>query len=341
MKPNGEQIPLYAEVGRFFSPDGSFDESFFRESLEEYFTALKRQYGIEDNSGRDAISKWFSSYLNDIMEYLDEKQISFTSYDFLTIAVDEYEKMGITGVFISPVSMKRILTGTPAPGRGVEKKRELISDKRQKIFQAAVQVFSKEGFHKATIDMVAAQSGVGKGSIYRYFKSKEDLLSQLLQEKYTEIIVNLKQIFTRERDVIGQIQMMIEFWVAFIEDNYDVYRLIQSEAIAQQNGDIRMFYDYIITHLPMMKERIVALNIEKKIKTTSFYSVFYGIFGFIDGIVYKWSRNGRSYPLRDEIPVILEVLFNGFVEKNLPARASSLSSTGHNTGYQQSPAQEY
>ena len=35
--------------------------------------------------------------------------------------------------------------------------------------------------------------------------------------------------------------------------------------------------------------------------------------GFIDGVVRKWFRSGMSYSLQDELPVILEVLFNGFV----------------------------
>jgi hypothetical protein len=37
--------------------------------------------------------------------------------------------------------------------------------------------------------------------------------------------------------------------------------------------------------------------------------------GFIDGVVHKWFRGGMAYSLRSEIPVILEVIFNGFVGK--------------------------
>jgi hypothetical protein len=69
------------------------------------------------------------------------------------------------------------------------------------------------------------------------------------------------------------------------------------------------------SHLPIIKERIIALNYEKKVKTTNFYTVFYGLLGFIDGVVHKWFRSGMAYSLRSEIPVILEVIFNGFVGK--------------------------
>ena len=185
--------------------------------------------------------------------------------------------------------------------------------KRKKIFDAALRVFAQKGYHNATIDEIAALSGVGKGSVYRYFKSKEDLLTQLLTEHYENIIGRISQIFSREHDVMKQIREMIEVWVKFIEENYIVYQLIQSEAISGKAGEATMFYDYFITQFPMFKDRIVSLNREKRLKTTNFYTVFYGTLGLIDGVVHKWFRQGMNYPLSDEIPVILEVLFNGFV----------------------------
>ena len=44
------------------------------------------------------------------------------------------------------------------------------------------------------------------------------------------------------------------------------------------------------------------------------------ILGFIDGVVHKWFRRGMDYPLSDETPVILEVLFNGFVGEKTTSR---------------------
>ena len=126
-------------------------------------------------------------------------------------------------------------------------------------------------------------------------------------------MIRFKQIFSNDKNVIKQIVEMIEVWVDFIENNHVVYRLIQVEAISKKAGEKNMFYDFFITQLPMFKEKIIDINNEKRLKTTSFYTVFYGILGFIDGVVHKWLRQGMSYSLKDEIPLILEVLFNGFV----------------------------
>lgn len=309
-KKAGNRIPLYAEIGKYFYPDGTFDDAAFRRSIREFIKGLP---GGSDPSP-DGAGRALSAYLREIVGYIGEKGMADVSIRIIRIAVEEAAALGFRDFVIPLDQLKSVLDRAApeaAPAEG--KKKSSLDEKREKIFQAAQQVFAEKGYHRATIDEIAALSGIGKGSVYRYFKSKKDLLGQLLAEKYDEIIRRLVQILSRDQDVLLQIQEMIEVWIRFIEENHVVYRLIQNEAITLKGGEKSMFYDFLVTQLPMFKERIVALNREKLLKTTNFYTVFYGILGFIDGVVQKWFRQGRSYRLTEEIPVILEVLFNGFV----------------------------
>jgi AcrR family transcriptional regulator len=50
-------------------------------------------------------------------------------------------------------------------------------DKRQQIMQGAERVFTDRRFHEITMDEIAQAAAVGKGTIYRYFETKEDLYS--------------------------------------------------------------------------------------------------------------------------------------------------------------------
>lgn len=56
-------------------------------------------------------------------------------------------------------------------------------DKRSRIFEAAVQVFARDGYHGANVGDIAKQAGVAKGTIYNYFSNK----ATLFQEMYTTI----------------------------------------------------------------------------------------------------------------------------------------------------------
>jgi len=54
--------------------------------------------------------------------------------------------------------------------------------KRELILNAAAKVFSRHGFHRARMEDVAAEAGVGKGTIYEYFESKDSLFKELVRE---------------------------------------------------------------------------------------------------------------------------------------------------------------
>lgn len=62
------------------------------------------------------------------------------------------------------------------------------ADKRQRIVDAAVHVFADKGFFGARIADVAEVAGVADGTIYLYFKSKDDLMISVFREKMTEIL---------------------------------------------------------------------------------------------------------------------------------------------------------
>ena len=307
-----ERLPLYADLGKYFSPRGYLNEKEFRHSMRKALVSLKTQQGDKDDS-LEKSEKWLSSYLGEVIGYLEEKGLTQSVVRLFQIAVEESSRMGIPSITLPSSHLQFILSGVSLSQAPQARDKRSTEEKRQKIFDAALTLFAKQGFHDTTVDEIADLSGVGKGTVYRNFKSKEDILEQLLKAKSMEIVEKVSSVFSKENDVLGQIEEAIRLWMHFIEDNYVLYRLIQNEAIAQRSSNRAMFYDDMITHLPMIKERIVALNREKKLKTTDFYTVFYGILGFIDGVVHKWFRSGMKYPLEDEVPIVLEVLFNGFV----------------------------
>ena len=56
-------------------------------------------------------------------------------------------------------------------------------DKRDRIMNAAITTFAQNGYHQATMAAVAREAGVAAGTIYLYFKSKDDLLISIFEEK--------------------------------------------------------------------------------------------------------------------------------------------------------------
>jgi AcrR family transcriptional regulator len=66
-------------------------------------------------------------------------------------------------------------------------KEETAAKRKQEIYQAALTCFLRKGYHRATMDDIVTESGLSKGTLYWYFKSKKDLFLSLFQMFMGEI----------------------------------------------------------------------------------------------------------------------------------------------------------
>src|SRR4051812_41244793 len=64
--------------------------------------------------------------------------------------------------------------------------------KRQRILDAAVRIFAEQGFFNAKVSQIADAAGVADGTIYLYFKSKDDLLISLFEDRMEAVLATLK-----------------------------------------------------------------------------------------------------------------------------------------------------
>lgn len=69
---------------------------------------------------------------------------------------------------------------------------EIRSDRKSAIMDAALQIFSEEGYHGASISKIAKEAGISKGLMYNYFESKENLLHALLNDLFERIVTAMQ-----------------------------------------------------------------------------------------------------------------------------------------------------
>jgi AcrR family transcriptional regulator len=72
------------------------------------------------------------------------------------------------------------------------------SKKRLEIIKASEKRFIRHGLHKTTLDEIARDLRIGKSTLYHYFKSKEDLYSQTLENQFAEYITEVRNILKDE-----------------------------------------------------------------------------------------------------------------------------------------------
>ena len=75
---------------------------------------------------------------------------------------------------------------SPRPDVSVERKKQILD--------AAMIVFSHKGFHQARMDDIVKQSGLSKGTIYWYFNSKDEIITQILDNLFERELASLGEI---------------------------------------------------------------------------------------------------------------------------------------------------
>ncbi|MHC1744273.1 MAG: TetR/AcrR family transcriptional regulator [Syntrophobacteraceae bacterium] len=188
------------------------------------------------------------------------------------------------------------------------------SSTRERILDAALDVFSEKGFHQATVDEIAERAGLGKGTLYRYFANKETLFNELVRFRLEELEQQANAVLDGQDDVLTMISKYLRIYFEFFDRNERLYRVV-----VQQRGDVgREFQDVyvktVMRRIPVLKRKIYRATQKGVLKEVDFQTVFYGVMGFIHGVIQKWVASDCSYSLVDELPTVMEVLFYGFVK---------------------------
>ena len=91
-------------------------------------------------------------------------------------------------------------------------------ERRLAILEAAIDTFAQRGFHQARVSDVARQAGVADGTIYLYFKSKDDLLISLFEEKMEKIVETFKVEVNRHDSAQDRLKCFIELHLRMVAE---------------------------------------------------------------------------------------------------------------------------
>ena len=97
------------------------------------------------------------------------------------------------------------------------------ADKRRRILDAAEQVFARLGFYAAKVADVAGRAGVADGTIYLYFKNKDDLLISLFENRMQHFVAALNEHLALCPDAREKLRAYIRFHLALSETAPDFW----------------------------------------------------------------------------------------------------------------------
>jgi TetR/AcrR family fatty acid metabolism transcriptional regulator len=80
---------------------------------------------------------------------------------------------------------------------------------KEQIIKAAAKVFITDGFENATVDDIAKEAKIAKGSVYTYFKSRDEILTESIKFVASERINTLQRLISNKKNAIEKLQILI------------------------------------------------------------------------------------------------------------------------------------
>lgn len=102
-------------------------------------------------------------------------------------------------------------------------------EKKNSILAAATKIFAKSGYDNTSVDEIALQANVAKGTFYYHFKSKEDLFVSLISAGIDKLSDKMTEAADKYHNPIDKIGVIVETQYNFFNDNKDLCRVLLSE----------------------------------------------------------------------------------------------------------------
>jgi TetR/AcrR family transcriptional regulator, fatty acid metabolism regulator protein len=184
--------------------------------------------------------------------------------------------------------------------------------KYKQIIDAAVIVIAENGYHQAQVSKIAKEAGVADGTIYLYFKNKEDILISVFREKMAIFITNLQEVLDKDLDTSERLLKMIANHFRVLHEDRHLAIVTQLE-LRQSGKKLRLRINEVLKDYLDLLDVILVEGIENG-ELSSTLDVRLGrqmVFGTIDETITSWVMNDQKYDLMKLSPEVHRLLLNG------------------------------
>jgi len=207
--------------------------------------------------------------------------------------------------FSSPFQVKMVRSvKTTAPAK--------VPDKRQAILRAATKIFAEKGFFNSKVADVAGEAGIADGTVYLYFKSKDDILHSIFDRAMEEFIAEGKSELEGIESPELRLQRIAELHLERLGSDRNMAVVFQVELRGStkfmQEFSAAGFHDYLELIRKTIDDGQRSGIFRADIKPVVASKILYGA---LDEMVTNWILSEKRYPLVPMAGEVLKIFFGG------------------------------
>ena len=191
--------------------------------------------------------------------------------------------------------------------------------RKQSILQAAIEVFSNGSFKDSSISEIAKRANVAEGTIYQYYKNKEDLFFSIPIQKTIEFTEELDLQLQGITGAFNKIRKFIWYYLYFFKMNPAYGRILMLEMRVSGSFVKTKTYNFLKKSTSRILEVVKEGQKEGVVrKDVNVYVLRQLILGILEHVVTRWLLKGGKYDLMEYYEDITKLVIEGI---GLPRKA--------------------
>lgn len=196
--------------------------------------------------------------------------------------------------------------------RSLSPARPAVADKREAILRAATRVFAGNGYFNSKVADIASEAGVADGTVYLYFKSKEEILHSIFDRTMEEAIAEGRKQLESITDPREKLRRIAELHLERMSTDRDLAVVFQVELRGStkfmEEFSAAGFAEYLGLIHAVIVEGQTAGVFRSELNAKVIAKVF---FGALDEMATNWILSKRRYKLAPLAEQVLDILLNG------------------------------
>jgi AcrR family transcriptional regulator len=186
---------------------------------------------------------------------------------------------------------------------------------REEIVLAAEKVFAAKGFFPTTMSDIAREAEFGTGTLYKYFKSKEELYFTLIDEKVEEINRLVKAELSEKTSAVERIKKVLALQFEFFERNRDFFMIYTSErsrfewTVKDELG--KGLHEKMVAYIHILAEVMKQGISGGEFRPLNPLDLAHALVGIVNSFIFEWMISRESYPLISKQDTVLEIFLGG------------------------------
>ena len=188
----------------------------------------------------------------------------------------------------------------------------LRAGKRDAILRAAIDVFAERGFFNAQVADVAKAAGVAAGTVYLYFRSKDDLLVSIFERSMNDVLAECRAAIDGLDDPAARLSKLGHLHLERLGRDKDLAVVFQVELRQSVKFMERFSETFLQDYFKLIRQAIAdgqhSGAFRKDISATTATKIF---FGALDEMATNWVLSRRKYDLLPEADAVVNLFING------------------------------